>query len=170
MKGPLALGLAVAAAAIAVLWPPLPPLENVPRPASSVPAPAAARATQSQGTEWMSALPETGPVPAWQSMAAARERGDERAPPLAPAAPRETAPSAAQLADPAAYAALEQGRQAKLMASYAAAVDSELPRLRADVDRARTAGIAPEEIAKVEAKITRLEALRRAIAERGTID
>ncbi|UUZ50993.1 hypothetical protein LP420_16085 [Massilia sp. B-10] len=72
-------------------------------------------------------------------MAAAREHGDDRAPPLAPAAPRETAPSPAQLADPAAYAGFEQGRQAKLMASYAAAVDSELPRLRSDVERARTA-------------------------------
>lgn len=131
-------------------------------PAPSLPAPAAS------GRQWMDALPDPS-TPAWQSMADARLHGDERAPPLRAPAAREPGPTAAQLADPAAYSKFEQDRDAQVMKAYAAAVESEVPRLRADVERARAAGIAPQEIAKVEAKIARLEKLRKSIIETGTV-
>jgi len=125
-------------------------------------------AAATPGKQWMGDLPDMARQ-AWQSMAEARVRGDERAPPLQAPAARETGPTPAQLADPAAYRDFEQGRNAEVMRSYAAAVASEVPRLRADVERARAAGIAPQEIAKVEAKIARLEKLRKSIIETGTV-
>lgn len=142
-----------------------------PPPALAVPARAASEAAQPAaptGRQWMAALPDTA-RPAWESMAQARVRGDERMPPLQAPAIAEPGPTPAQLADPAAYRRFEQGRDAKVLRAYAAAVESEVPRLRADVERARAAGIAPQEIAKVEAKIARLEKLRKSITETGTV-
>ena len=142
-----------------------------PAPAIAVPArasPAPAQPAAAAGRQWMDALPDTA-RPAWQSMADARLHGDERTPPLQSQVTPEPGPTPAQLADPAAYRNFEQGRDAKVMRAYAAAVESEVPRLRADVERARAAGIAPQEIAKVEAKIARLEKLRKSITETGTV-
>ena len=95
--------------------------------------------------------------------------GNDRAPPLQEDTFRRTAPTAAQLADPAAYRAFEKNQHARVLAAFAAAAETELPKLKADVERARLAGIPPEQIAKVEKKIQRLEATRRAIAETGTV-
>jgi hypothetical protein len=131
-------------------------------------APEVPAAVAAPGIQWMATVPDTS-TPAWESMAQARVRGDDRAPPLQAPAAHELAPTPAQLADPAAYRAFEAGRTAQLMTAYAAAVDAELPRLRADVERARLAGIAPQDIAKVEAKIARLEKLRKSISETGTV-
>lgn len=108
-------------------------------------------------------------VPAWTSMAAARVQGDPRSPPLHVSAAPEPGPNAAQLADPDAYRAYEQGQNARTLAAFAAAAEAELPVLRADVERARASGIAPAEIAKVEEKIRQLERMRRAIVEQGAL-
>lgn len=147
-------------------WGSTPPPPAVAQPARA--AASQAQPTAAPGRQWMAALPDTA-RPAWESMAEARVRGDERAPPLQAPAISEPGPTPAQLADPAAYRNFEQGRDAKVMRAYAAAVESEVPRLRADVERARAAGIAPQEIAKVEAKIARLERLRKSIIETGTV-
>ena len=139
-----------------------PPTASAPAAAAPAAQPAAA------GPQWMGTLPgRASAVPAWRSLADARVHGDERAPPLAPAPLPEPGATPAELADPAAYRQREQGRDAQLMAAYVAAVDAELPRLRADVERARLAGIAAHDIAKVEAKIARLERLRKNILDTG---
>lgn len=125
-----------------------------------------------QGTgQWLGAVPgrQDGGVPAATSMAAARVHGDPRSPPLQVRAVAEPGPSAAQLADPDAYRAYEQGQHARTLAAFAAATEAELPTLRADVARARAGGIAAADIAKVEEKILRLERLRRAIVEQRAV-
>jgi len=167
--------LAVVAAAVVgagwLAWP------DPPQVVASAPAPhpAPAPATGKQpapaaGMQWMAAVPQAAAdTPAWVSMAEARRDGDPRAPPLLAAPRHDSGPTPAQLADPNAYREFEKGRDARMLAAYAAAVEDEVPRLRADVARARASGIAPEEIAKVEAKIARLENLRRGIVEKGTV-
>ncbi|SHH63245.1 hypothetical protein [Massilia sp. CF038] len=148
-------------------------------PPAGMPAPRAAamRSPQSgsvppaAGRQWMDAVGAARPAtPAWESLADARQHGDARMPPLAAPAPRDAGPSPAQLADPAAYQRYEQDQNARVMANYAAAVDAEVPRLRADVERARAMGIPAAEIAKVEAKIFRLEKLKKSIAETGGVN
>jgi hypothetical protein len=169
--------LAMALAAVWSLWP-----EARQRPAASLDArraaadsPAYARggkASPARGLQWMASVPASPPVdvtPAWSSLAQAREHGDDRAPPLQVPSGAVLGPTPAQLADPAAYRGYEQGQQARTLAAFASAADEEIPRLRADVERARAAGIAPGEIAKVEAKIARLERLRNGIKEDGGV-
>jgi hypothetical protein len=97
-------------------------------------------------------------------MADARLHGDPRTPPLARTAAAGAGPSAAQLADPQAYRAYQAGQDARVMAAFASAAQLEVPRLQADVERARTSGIPEAQIARVEEKIRRLEQLRREIA------
>jgi hypothetical protein len=48
----------------------------------------------------------------------------------------------------------------KLYAGYVQAADAELPALRRDLARGREAGVAPADIAKVEEKLRRIEAMR----------
>lgn len=105
-------------------------------------------------------------TPAWLAMAEAREHGDPRTPPVVHDAPEvQVRPSAAQLADPQAYHQFEQGQHARLLASFAAAARDEVPRLRADVERGRAAGVPEAELAKMEEKIRRIEALRAGVVE-----
>ncbi|MDM5182090.1 hypothetical protein PO883_33500, partial [Massilia sp. DJPM01] len=116
------------------------------------------------GAEWLGELARSAPVPAWDSMADARRHGDARMPPLAPSTRAGSGPSAALLADPQAYRAYEARQDARVLAAFASAAELEVPRLQADVERARAAGIPAAQIARVEAKIRRLEQLRREIA------
>ena len=104
-------------------------------------------------------LPLEPAEPAAYSMAMARENGDARAPPLQRDAPSDAA-SAAELADPKAYQQYETRQTMKLYAGFVRAAEADLPRLRDDIERGRQAGIAPEEIAKVEEKVRRIEAMR----------
>ncbi|MRV74437.1 hypothetical protein GJ700_22265 [Duganella sp. FT92W] len=149
-------------------------------PAAPAPAPAAQAATRPQ---WMDALAEQPPpepervplppvdssAPAWLSMAEAREHGDPRTPPVVHDDPATHAqPTAGQLADPQAYRRFEQGQHARLLASFADAARDEVPRLRADVERGRAAGVAEAELAKMEEKIRRIEALRDEVARGAT--
>ncbi|WP_038495281.1 hypothetical protein [Janthinobacterium agaricidamnosum] len=48
----------------------------------------------------------------------------------------------------------------KLYAGFVQAADAGMPRLRDDIERGRQAGIAPEQIAKVEEKLRRIAAER----------
>lgn len=102
----------------------------------------------------------SAPVTAAQSMARARLEGDARAPPIAAAPPPGDAPTAQQLADPKAYLAFERAQTLKLYAAYEKAAAAEIPKLRADIERGRAAGIDQEKIAKAEAKLRGLEQIR----------
>lgn len=98
-------------------------------------------------------------VPAAYSMALARQNGDARTPPLQRDAPAPQA-SAAELADPRAYQAFESRQNMKLYAGFVQAAEADIPGLRRDIERGREAGIAPAQIAKVEEKLRRIEAMR----------
>lgn len=166
-------GLACVAALAWYAWPA--PGGPAPLPAGPAAAPPLAPAPAADGgMQWMQALadqpppePERVPLPpldsstpAWLSMAEAREHGDPRTPPVVHDEPSTQArPTAEQLADPQAYRRFEQGQHARLLASFADAAKEEVPRLRADVERGRAAGVPEGELAKMEEKIRRIEAL-----------
>jgi len=147
---------------------------GVPGPAAvSAPPQAAAPGADGQLRPWLSALPETlqeqAPVPGWASLAEGREHGDSRAPPLHRPDVSRSGPTAAQLADPAAYRAYERSEHARTLAAFAAAAETKAAQLRADLVQARAVGIAPADILKVERKIQRLDEIRRGIVEHGKV-
>lgn len=139
-------------------------------------APAAApvaAASAGPGAQWLAAVPDSqaselkrvplppvdSSAPAWLSMADARENGDPRTPPIQREPVAHNAPSAAELADPQAYQQYENDQHTKLLGAFVAAAATELPKLQADLERGRQAGIAPEQLAKVEEKIARIQRL-----------
>lgn len=106
-------------------------------------------------------------VDAAESMSRANEHGDPSAPPIVRDAPRE-APTAAELADPSAYQRYEARQTQRLYSEYVKAADNEIPRLQADIARARAAGLPPEQIAEGEEKLRRIQAMRDQLkAEKG---
>ncbi|RFP12239.1 hypothetical protein D0T25_30515 [Duganella sp. BJB488] len=102
---------------------------------------------------------------AWMSMSAARENGDPRTPPIERDAEPRSAPTPAQLADPKAYQQYEEAQHTRLLGAYVAAATTELPRLQADLERGRQAGIPPEQLAKLEEKIARIQRLSAQIVK-----
>ncbi|MES2918219.1 MAG: hypothetical protein V4729_06330 [Pseudomonadota bacterium] len=111
-------------------------------------------------------LPEST-VDAGVTMQQALAKGDPAAPPVVREAPRE-APSAAELADPKAYQRYEARQNQRLYNQYLKAADSEIPRLQADIERARAAGLTPEQLAEGEEKLRRIQAMRDQLqAEKG---
>lgn len=169
--GALLAALVVAAAASLLARPPVPEPAAATLPEEAAAAPPAAvqsaRTVQAAAPGWFDEVPRAAPVAAADSMADARLHGDARTPPLAPPAAASAGPSPAQLADPKAYRAYEARQDARVMAAFASAAQLEVPRLQADVERARASGIPAAQIARVEAKIRRLEQLRREIADPG---
>ena len=107
-------------------------------------------------------LPVESKQPAWLSMADARANGDPRTPPLQRDEAPRAAPDAALLADPTAYAAYQRSQHQQLLGAYASAAGDELPRLRADAERGRAAGVPAAEMAKLEEKIRLIEQQRAA--------
>lgn len=103
-------------------------------------------------------MPEST-VDAATSMAAAMERGDPQAPPVVRDVPREKA-TAAELADPEAYQRYEARQNQRLYKQFVTAADSEIPRLQADIERARKAGLPAAQIAEGEEKLRRIQAMR----------
>lgn len=143
---------------------------------------APAAASMEQGRQWLGAMPESSepqqaelprvplpPVdsraPAWISMADARENGDPRTPPIQRDAETRTAPTAAELADPQAYRQYEASQHARLLGNFVAAAATELPKLQADLERGRAAGIPQDQLAKVEEKIARIKRLSDGIVK-----
>jgi len=124
-----------------------------------------------RGAQWPPATPEAAaralkfvpltPVDssasAWMSMAAARENGDPRSPPIERDGEPRSAPTPAQLADPQAYQQYEEAQHTRLLGAYVAAAAAELPRLQADLERGRQAGVPAGQLAKVEEKIARIQ-------------
>ncbi|GAB2845277.1 hypothetical protein GCM10027277_11690 [Pseudoduganella ginsengisoli] len=179
MKRITVIAAAVGAAALAwYMWPVRG--EAVPQPVGRTAAPPSAPVARGDdGPQWMQAMadqppqePERVPLepvdsstPAWLSLAEARENGDPRTPPVVHDDPATQAqPTAAQLADPQAYRQFEQGQHARLLASFAEAAKDEVPRLRSDLERGRAAGVPEAELAKMQEKIRRIEALRDEVA------
>lgn len=107
------------------------------------------------------ALPEVPALAAdaTQSMSNAREHGDARQPALQRDVPRDM-PSAQELADPEAYQRYEARQNQRLHKAYVNAADTEIPRLQKDIERARQAGLSPEQIAEGEEKLRRIQAMR----------
>ncbi len=130
--------------------------------AESLPAATAAVASSAAAVASPVAAAET-PTPAHWSMADARESGDERTPPLQ-RAPTLPIPNAWELSDHAAYTRREADLRARARADYVRAADTHLPELAEGIARGRAAGVPPEAIAKMQAKLQRLQALRDELA------
>lgn len=109
--------------------------------------------------------PLAPPVAAALSMSEARVNGDSRTPPIQrDAAPTEQ-PTAAELADPAAYQQFEARQNMRLRAAFTQAAATEVPRLRDDLERGRAAGIPADQLAKVEEKVRRIEEMRERLRQ-----
>jgi hypothetical protein len=103
-------------------------------------------------------LPVDQSLSARHSLADARLNGDARTPPIERSVDSVPGPSAAELADPKAYAMYEVRQNLRVYAAFYQAAQRELPLLRANIERGKQAGIAPEKIAKAEEKYRRLSA------------
>ena len=100
------------------------------------------------------------PLPAWKTMADAREHGDDRAPPIERPLPESQgdAPSAWDLSDPSRYREYELRGQRRLRAEYLMAAETELPKWKDLLAQARATGAPRAAIAEAEDKIRHLEA------------
>lgn len=100
------------------------------------------------------------------SLADAHLRGDPRTPPIV--RPDETgfAASDADKADPKAYAAYEGRQNVRVYAQFNDAANQMLPQLRADIERGKQLGIAPEKIARAEEKYRRIAEEQTAILKK----
>lgn len=141
---------------------------SLPRHSHAAPS---TQASAARGAPWPPATPEPParelkfvpltPVDsgasAWISMAAARENGDPRTPPIERDVEPRSAPTPAQLADPQAYQQYGDAQHTRLLGAYVAAAATELPRLQADLERGRQAGIPAGQLAKLEEKIARIQ-------------
>ncbi|MGO1000201.1 hypothetical protein [Lysobacter sp. CA196] len=121
--------------------------------ATAEPGPSPAASTPSQSS------------PAWQSMAASREHGDERAPPIERPTAESQAPAASawELSDPVRYREYELRGRRRLHQEYLIAAEQELPKWKALLERARASGAPPAVIAEAQDKIRRLEARQIAL-------
>lgn len=109
-------------------------------------------------------LPIDQSQPASLSLARAHAAGDERTPPIERVADTPAA-SAAELADPKAYAAREARQNLRVYAQFVQAADQILPQLRSDIERGRQLGIPPEKIARAEEKLRRIAAERASLLQ-----
>lgn len=152
---------------------------------STTPAPAPQAASQAQIMAWPHAINATPPLaqaatpadqgspllpvdasaPAHWSMADARENGDARMPPVQRSDPGE-APTAWELENPDKYRDYEARQQMRLYGEYVQAASQAAPALRNDIERGRAEGIGPEQIAKAEEKLRRIEAARVGLLEK----
>lgn len=152
------------AAATWLAWPS--PETPVPVAGTGAPPTRAVAAPAPVGTPFFAPVPSSQPpISAAQSLAQSRLHGDPEAPPIAnPPVTREP-PSAQELADPKAYEAYEARQTQRTYAAYIRAVDEELPRLRADIERSKAMGIASNKIAMAEDKARRLGLMRAQLAK-----
>lgn len=93
------------------------------------------------------------------SLRGAREFGDPRTPPIGRSEPREQA-TPEELADPQKYAEFEARQERKLKRAYVIEAERYVAQLRDDIARGKAMGIPADEIAKVEEKARRIEAMR----------
>ena len=182
MKKALLLGVLLVTALAWKVWQGGAPVDA---PSGAINAVAATKAgaagPERPGGKWFDALPgmeaaelKRVPLPpvdegasAWLSMAEAREHGDPRTPPIVRDAEPRPAPTPDQLADPQAYQRYQDDQHARLLNNFVAAAATQLPRLQADLERGRAAGVSPEQLAKVEEKIARIRQLSDGIVRQG---
>lgn len=181
------LGIGVASLAIACVWiigaatspdagKPAPPSVAATEGVASRPAWAASSAPVAQAvpaavpSAAIAASQPTPPavIPAAVSMAEARERGDDRMPPLDTTSSNQPvpAPTPWELGDEQRYLAYEQREQQRVRAAYLRAADESLPQWRAAINEARARGMPAEDIAKAEEKVQRLEAMQAELKKR----
>lgn len=103
--------------------------------------------------------PESLDPEAIASLRGAREFGDPRTPPIGRSEPREQA-TPEELADPEKYAEFEARQDRKLKRAYVVEAERYVAQLRSDIEKGRALGIPADEIAKVEEKVRRIEAMR----------
>lgn len=93
------------------------------------------------------------------SLRGAREFGDPRTPPIGRSAPPEQA-TEEELADPEKYAEFEARQERKVKRAYVIEAEKYTQQLREDIEKGKAMGIPPDEIAKVQEKVRRIEAMR----------
>lgn len=98
-----------------------------------------------------------------QSLAQALQHGDGRSPPIARDATPPQRPTAAELADTAAYRRYENRQQARLHRAFQTEATIMLGDMQRDIARARAQGLPPELIAEGEEKQRKLEQTLRAL-------
>ncbi|MFM9437672.1 hypothetical protein ACFDR9_004762 [Janthinobacterium sp. CG_23.3] len=170
------LGAVAATVGVLLLWPRA--ARDAAAPLAAAAPPPAASVSAAVPAAWPAALdgvdaepkrvaltPVGRAEPAAYSMALARQNGDPRTPPIS-RDEAAAAPSAAELADPKAYQGYESRQNMKLYAGYVQAADADLPALRRDIARGREAGVPAAEIAKVEEKLRRIDAMRAQLLAR----
>jgi hypothetical protein len=116
-----------------------------------------------------SAASQPLPPTAAQTMADARLKGDDRAPPIFPTTPDDEAlaPTPWDMNDPARYHDYEKRRQRRVEDAYMQAAQQRLPAWRAALADARARGASAQELAAAQDKIQRLEAAQ-ALLRAGT--
>lgn len=103
-------------------------------------------------------MPEST-VDAAESMAQARQFGDPRTPPIMRTETTER-PSEQELADPELYQKYEERQHKRLIGAYLKATADELPKLQADIEKARAAGVPEEQIQEGLEKQRRMQQMR----------
>lgn len=165
-------GTLIAALALWQLWPLAEPVQQAQAEARrmakeqsskektpSWPAPFPDQEQPPEQLKRVALLPTGTEMSATQSLLDTRN-GDPRTPPITRNSQAPELPSPDELADPKAYQQYEARQNMQLYASFIQAAGQEVPRLQADLARAREVGIAPAEIAKVEEKIKRIAAMQ----------
>ncbi len=134
----------------------------VPLPSAKTDWPAVASSPASQDSPL---LPLDRPELAAHTLAAAREQGDSRSPPIlrSEALP---GPTEAELADPKQYAQYETRQHERLVSNYIKAANQALPGLRKDIARARAEGMAEADIAVGIEKSRRIAAMQKELMEK----
>jgi hypothetical protein len=120
--------------------------------------------TQAPSTTDSPLLPlEVSNVDAATSMANAMKNGDPRAPTIIHDTVEEAA-TPAEIADPKLYAQYEARQNMRLYKGYVKAAEVEIPRLQADIAKAKAMGLKPEQIAEGEEKLRRIQQMRDQLA------
>jgi hypothetical protein len=106
---------------------------------------------------------EPSNVDAATSMANAMKNGDPRAPTIIHDTVQEAA-TPEEIADPKLYAQYEARQNMRLYKGYVKAAEVEIPRLQADIAKAKAMGLKPEQIAEGEEKLRRIQQMRDQLA------
>lgn len=172
------LGSVVVAAIAASWWWQLDDAVPTPMQAGAVHTPAThalETATRAKATQWPFAAPEGDGlqrvalppvdthVSATAALAQARINGDPRTPPIASERTPDILATAADKADAKSYARFEQGQHERMLASFVDAANTNLPKMRADIERARAMGIPEDQIAVGLEKVRLIEQMSQSI-------
>lgn len=103
-------------------------------------------------------MPESN-VDAATSMAEARQFGDPRTPPIMRSDNAEK-PTPDELANPELYQKYEERQHKRLIGAYLKATGEEIPRLQADIEKARAMGLSEEQLREGIEKQQRMQQMR----------